>query len=249
MANKLDGKVALITGASSGIGEASALALAAEGAKVVLAARRLDRLEKLVSQIKDSGKEAIAIQTDITDQAQITEMVQKANANFGSVDILINNAGVMLTGLVDGADTSDWRRMVDIDLLGLMYATHAALPIMKAQGCGHIINIASVAGRQTFANFAVYNAVKFGVVAFSEALRKEVYQNKIRVTVIEPGAVATELTDHITDQESKQQVEGMYQSVTPLESEDIANAIVYAVTQPARVNVSEILIMPTEQVL
>lgn len=249
MANKLDGKVALITGASSGIGEASALALAADGAKVVLAARRLDRLEKLVSQIKDSGKEAIAIPTDITDQAQITEMVQKANANFGSVDILINNAGVMLTGFVDGADTSDWRRMVDIDLLGLMYATHAALPIMKAQGSGHIINIASVAGRQTFANFAVYNAVKFGVVAFSEALRKEVYQNKIRVTVIEPGAVATELTDRITDQESKQQVEGMYQSITPLESEDIANAIVYAVTQPARVNVSEILIMPTEQVL
>jgi NADP-dependent 3-hydroxy acid dehydrogenase YdfG len=249
MANKLDGKVALITGASSGIGEASALALAAEGAKVVLAARRLDRLEKLVSQVKDSGKEAIAIQTDITDQAQITEMVQKANANFGSVDILINNAGVMLTGLVDGADTSDWRRMVDIDLLGLMYTTHAALPIMKEQGSGHIINIASVAGRLTFANFAVYNAVKFGVVAFSDALRKEVYQNKIRVTVIEPGAVATELTNHITNQESKQQVEGMYQSVTPLESEDIASAILYAVTQPARVNVNEILIMPTDQVL
>ncbi|MBE9189623.1 SDR family NAD(P)-dependent oxidoreductase [Gloeocapsopsis crepidinum LEGE 06123] len=249
MANKLDGKVALITGASSGIGEASALALAAEGAKVVLAARRLDRLEKLVSQVKDSGKEAIAIQTDITDQAQTTEMLQKANANFGSVDILINNAGVMLTGLVDGADTSDWRRMVDIDLLGLMYATHAALPIMKEQGSGHIINIASVAGRLTFANFAVYNAVKFGVVAFSDALRKEVYQNKIRVTVIEPGAVATELTNHITDQESKQQVEGMYQSLTPLESEDVANAILYAVTQPARVNVNEILIMPTDQVL
>ncbi|PIG91695.1 SDR family NAD(P)-dependent oxidoreductase [Gloeocapsopsis sp. IPPAS B-1203] len=249
MANKLDGKVALITGASSGIGEASALALAAEGAKVVLAARRLDRLEKLVSQVKDSGKEAIAIQTDITDQAQTTEMLQKANANFGSVDILINNAGVMLTGLVDGADTLDWRRMVDIDLLGLMYATHAALPIMKEQGSGHIINIASVAGRLTFANFAVYNAVKFGVVAFSDALRKEVYQNKVRVTVIEPGAVATELTNHITDQESKQQVEGMYQSVTPLESEDIANAILYAVTQPARVNVNEILIMPTDQVL
>jgi len=249
MANKLDGKVALITGASSGIGEASALALAAEGAKVVLAARRLDRLEKLVSQVKDSGKEAIAIQTDITDQAQTTEMLQKANANFGSVDILINNAGVMLTGLVDGADTSDWRRMVDIDLLGLMYATHAALPIMKEQGSGHIINIASVAGRLTFANFAVYNAVKFGVVAFSDALRKEVYQNKIRVTVIEPGAVATELTNHITDQESKQQVEGMYQSLTPLESEDIANAILYAVTQPARVNVNEILIVPTDQVL
>lgn len=248
MAHSLNGKVALITGASSGIGEATALALAAQGAKVALAARRAERLEKLEKQITSGGGQALSLTTDVTDEAQINEMVQKTNTHFGSVDILVNNAGVMLTGLVEDADTSDWRRMIDIDLLGLMYATHAALPLMKAQGGGHIVNISSVAGRTTSANFAVYNAAKFGVVAFSDALRKEVYKDNIRVTVIEPGAVATELANQITN-ESKQQVEGIYQSLTALESEDIAGAIIYAVTQPSRVNVNEILIMPTDQVV
>lgn len=248
MAHILDGKVALITGASSGIGEATALALAAEGAKVALVARRADKLEQLEKQITSSGGQALSITTDVSDEAQINEMVQKAKEHFGSVDILVNNAGVMLTGSIESADTSDWRRMIEIDLLGLMYATHAVLPLMKAQGGGHIVNISSVAGRVASANFAVYNAAKFGVVAFSDALRKEVYKDKIRVTVIEPGAVATELTNQITN-ESKQQVDEIYQSVTPLESEDIAGAIIYAVTQPSRVNVNEILIMPTEQVM
>lgn len=249
MAQKLDGKVALITGASSGIGEATALALAAEGAKVALAARRAERLQKLEKQITDGGGKALSLVTDIADEAQATEMVHKTNSNFGSVDILVNNAGVMLVGPVEGADTSDWQRMININLMGLMYATHAALPLMKAQGGGHIVNISSVAGRVAIPNYAVYNATKFGVGAFSEALRKEVYKDKIRVTVIEPGGVATELVEHISNPESKQQTQEFVQSMTVLESEDIAAAIAYAVTQPPRVNVNEILIRPTDQEL
>jgi NADP-dependent 3-hydroxy acid dehydrogenase YdfG len=249
MAQKLDGKVALITGASSGIGEATALALAALGAKVALAARRAERLQKLEKQITDGGGKALSLVTDIADEAQATEMVHKTNSNFGSVDILVNNAGVMLVGPVEGADTSDWQRMININLMGLMYATHAALPLMKAQGGGHIVNISSVAGRVAVPNYAVYNATKFGVGAFSEALRKEVYKDKIRVTVIEPGGVATELADQITNPEFKQHTEQFYQSTTVLESEDIAAAIAYAVTQPPRVNVNEILIRPTDQEL
>ncbi|MBW4500142.1 MAG: SDR family NAD(P)-dependent oxidoreductase [Scytonema hyalinum WJT4-NPBG1] len=249
MAQKLDGKVALITGASSGIGEATALALAALGAKVALAARRADRLQKLEKQITDGGGKALSLVTDIADEAQATEMVHKTNSNFGSVDILVNNAGVMLVGPVEGADTSDWQRMININLMGLMYATHAALPLMKAQGGGHIVNISSVAGRVAVPNYAVYNATKFGVGAFSEALRKEVYKDKIRVTVIEPGGVATELADQITNPEFKQLTEQFYESLTVLESEDIAAAITYAVTQPPRVNINEILIRPTEQEL
>lgn len=249
MAQKLDGKVALITGASSGIGEATALALAAEGAKVALAARRAERLQNLEKQITDGGGKALALVTDIADEAQAAEMVHKTNSNFGSVDILVNNAGVMLVSPVEGADTSDWQRMININLLGLMYATHAALPLMKAQGGGHIVNISSVAGRVAIPNYAVYNATKFGVGAFSEALRKEVYKDKIRVTVIEPGGVATELADQITNPEFKQRTQEFYQSMTALESEDIAAAIAYAVTQPPRVNVNEILIRPTEQEL
>jgi len=247
MAGKLQGKVAIVTGASSGIGEATAVALAAEGAQVVLAARRGDRLEKLAQQIQASGGQALPIIADATDEAQIRQMVDKTKAELGRVDILVNNAGVMLLGPIDGADTEDWRRMVNINVLGLMYVTHAVLPLMKAQGEGHIVNISSVAGRTVSANVGVYNATKWGVCAFSEALRQEVYKDKIRVTVIEPGAVATELGDHITNPAAKERLKSWVSSMTPLESEDIAAAIVYAVTQPPRVNVNEILIRPTEQ--
>ena len=247
MAGKLEGKVAIVTGASSGIGEATAVALAAEGAQVVLAARRGDRLEKLAQQIQASGGQALSIITDATDEAQIRQMVDTAKTELGRVDILVNNAGVMLLGPIDGADTEDWRRMVNLNVLGLMYATHAVLPLMKAQGEGHIVNISSVAGRTVSANVGVYNATKWAVCAFSEALRQEVYQDKIRVTVIEPGIVATELGDHITNTAVKERLQAKVASMTPLESEDIAAAIVYAVTQPPRVNVNEILIRPTDQ--
>jgi len=247
MSDKLAGKVAIVTGASSGIGEATALALADVGATVAIAARRSDRLEALSKRILDQGGEVLSITADVSDEAQVKAMVQKTHAEYGRVDILVNNAGVMLLGMVDGANTEDWRRMINVNVLGLMYATHAVLPIMKAQGEGHIVNISSVAGRVANAGTGVYNATKWAVGAFSESLRKEVYQNNIRVTIIEPGLVATELPQHITDPTAKERAQQFYSSVKALESEDIAAAIAYAVTQPPHVNVNEILIRPTEQ--
>ena len=247
MSGKLIDKVAIVTGASSGIGEATAIALANEKAKVVIAARRSDRLDELTKQISENGGQVLPMTVDVSDEAQVKEMVKKTQAEYGKVDILINNAGVMLLGAIDGADTEDWRRMININLLGLMYATHAVLPLMKAQSSGHIVNISSTAGRVANVQAGVYAATKFGVGAFSEALRQEVYQDKIRVTIIEPGATATELTDHITDAKAKSDIKSWVGSMTALESEDIAAAIVYAVTQPLRVNVNEVLIRPTEQ--
>ena len=247
MAGKLTGKTALVTGASSGIGEATALALAAEGAAVAVSGRRTDRLDALARRITESGGTAKAITADVSAEDQAREMVAEANAALGRLDILVNNAGVMLLGPIAHADTEDWRRMIETNVLGLMYATHAALPLMRAQGSGHVVNVSSVAGRTARAGAGVYNASKWGVGAFSESLRQEVFKDKIRVTIIEPGAVATELTHHITNAEAKQQIEQFVGNMTPLESEDIAAAIVYAVTQPPRVNVNEILIRPTDQ--
>jgi NADP-dependent 3-hydroxy acid dehydrogenase YdfG len=247
MPGKLDGKVALVTGASSGIGEAAAIALAAEGAKVALSARRADRLDAVEKKIRDAGGEAFSIIGDVREEVAANDMVRETRDHFGRLDILVNNAGLMLLGPITNADTEDWRRMVNTNVLGLMYATHAALPIMRAQKSGHIVNISSVAGRTARAGSGAYNATKWGVGAFSEALRQEVYQDDIRVTIIEPGAVATELTEHITNPEAKKGVRDWISHMTPLESEDIAAAILYAVTQPARVNVNEILIRPTDQ--
>lgn len=240
-------KVAIVTGASSGIGEASAIALAAAGAKVAIAARRSDRLETLTQRIQQSGGEALPITANVADQAQVQQMVSATKDKWGRVDILLNNAGVMLLGPIYEANTEDWRRMIDVNVLGLMYATHAVLPLMKAQGEGHIVNISSVAGRVANAGTGVYNATKWAVGAFSESLRKEVHKDKIRVTIIEPGLVATELPQHITNSEAKERATAFYESVRSLDSEDIAAAIVYAVTQPPHVNVNEILIRPTEQ--
>ncbi len=248
MPGKLDGKVAIVTGASSGIGEATALALAAEGARVALAARRVERLEAAIARVRESGSEAIAIATDIGDEAQVRAMVEKTRLEWGRADILVNNAGVMLAGPILNADTAEWRQMVNVNLLGLMYATHAVLPLMKAQGSGHIVNVSSTGGRSTGANFAVYCATKWGVGAFSEALRQEVCQDNIRVTILEPGPTATELSDRVTHPEAKQKIEAWLRSIVPLESEDVAAAIVYAVTQPLRVNVNEILMRPTDSV-
>jgi len=200
-----------------------------------------------VKRITDKGGKAFPIVGDVAEEAQANEIVQKAYKELGRLDILVNNAGVMLLGQIDGANTEDWRRMINTNVLGLLYVTHAALPIMKGQNSGHIVNISSVAGRTARAGSGVYNASKWGVVGFSEALRQEVLKNKIRVTIIEPGIVATELTNHITDETAKKTMQDWAKSMTPLESEDIAAAIAYAVTQPERVNVNEILIRPTEQ--
>lgn len=247
MTNLLQGKVALVTGASSGIGAAAALALAAEGAHVAVVARRSERLQALVQRIYEQGGKALPVVADVGDEGQVGAMIQHVRSTLGRIDILVNNAGVMLLGQIDGANTEDWRRMVAINVMGLMYTTHAVLPTMKEQHGGHIVNISSVAGRIASAGSGVYNVTKWGVVAFSEALRQEVYKDNIRITVIEPGAVATELVDNITDEEAKQRQQEWLQGLTPLESEDIAAAIVYAVTQPARVSINEILIRPSQQ--
>lgn len=247
MTGKLDGKVAIITGASAGIGEATAIALAAEGAKVAIVARRGDRLESVAQRIAAAGGEALPIVADITDDNQIQTLVDKTKTTWGQIDILINNAGIALTGEIASSNPADWRRMIDLNLVALMNVTHAVLPILQAQGAGHIVNISSVAGRTIRVGIGGYNVTKWGVNAFSEALRQEVSQQNIRVTIIEPGMVNTEINEHITDPIARQRSEERRKSITPLESEDVAAAIVYAVTQPARVNVNEILIRPTTQ--
>src|SRR6266851_1136679 len=244
MSGKLEGKVALVTGASSGIGEATALALGAEGARVAAAARRSDRLAALVRRIEARGGQAMALMVDVSDEAQVREMMRSARDTWGRVDILVNDAGVAQLGPIDGANTEDWRWMVNINLLGLMYATHAVLPLMKAQGSGHIVNISSEAGRKVQGGDAVYAATKWGVGAFSEALRQEVSPHHIRVTVIEPGGVATEMQKQLTEQAAQDPMLSWMRSITTLASEDIAAAIVYAVTQPAPVEVNELLIQP-----
>ncbi|HEV2461524.1 MAG TPA: SDR family NAD(P)-dependent oxidoreductase, partial [Ktedonobacterales bacterium] len=174
MPGRLDGKVALVTGASSGIGAATALALAAEGARIAAAARRSDRLDALVKRIAARGGQALPLVVDVANEAQVRAMVQRTRETWGRIDMLVNDAGVAHLGLIDGAKTEDWREMVNVNLLGVMYATHAVLPLMKAQGSGHIVNVSSVAGRTAWAGGAVYNATKWGVGAFSEALRQEV---------------------------------------------------------------------------
>lgn len=245
--DKLAGKVALVTGASSGIGRATALALAGAGARVAAVARRADRLQSLVSDI---GRDtAVAVEADVTDEAAINRAVADVHARWGRLDVLVNNAGVMLLGPIENADTEDWRRMMDTNVLGLMYATHAALPIMSAQGSGDVVNISSTAGRTARAGVGAYNASKWAVNAFSEALRQECVPYHIRVTVIEPGIVATELREHITHAGAKADIERRAQSLTQLEPEDVAAAILYAVSQPAHVCVNEILMRPTEQLM
>lgn len=244
---RIEGQVALVTGASSGIGEATSQALARCGMRVVVAARRIGHLEALVERINLEGGEAMALEVDVTDEQQVQTMARRAQQHWGQLDILVNSAGLMLLGPIAGADTEDWRRMISTNLLGLLYATHAVLPIMKTQKSGHIVNISSVAGRVARAGSGVYNATKWGVGALSEALRQECVQDNIRVTVIEPGVVETDLASHITNTPAREIALRRIQEITPLQSEDIANAIVYAVTQPPHVNVNEILLRPTEQ--
>jgi NADP-dependent 3-hydroxy acid dehydrogenase YdfG len=243
----LDSRVALVTGASSGIGEATVEALADEGASVALAARREDELRDIEDRIESDGGDALVIPTDITDEDQVWEMVETTHDEFGRLDILVNNAGVMLLEPAAGANTDNWRQMLELNLMGLMNATHAALPIMQEQGEGHVVNVSSVAGRQASANSSGYNASKFGVNGFTEALRQEVTEEGIRTTVIEPGVVDTELQDHIPDDEVQEEVEGWVESMDALTGKDIARSIRYAVTQPQNVSVNEIMIRPTQQ--
>ena len=244
----LSGRVAAITGASSGIGEATALTLARAGAAVSLAARRTDRIEELAKRIEADGGRAVAVATDVADEEQANAFVKRTKEELGRLDVLVNNAGVMLLGPVIGADTGEWRNMIDVNLLGLLYCTHAALPIMGEQGSGHIVNVSSVAGR--FASFgsAVYNLTKFGVNAFSEGLRQEVAAANVKVTVIEPGFVATELQGHNTHPMVVDAIEKMREEIGELLApDDIAEAILYSVGGPERVAVNEVLVRPAGQ--
>jgi NADP-dependent 3-hydroxy acid dehydrogenase YdfG len=252
MADRLDGTVALVTGASSGIGEATALLLAEQGATVVAAARRADRLDVLVDKIRASGGTAEALTVDVTDQSQAEQAVARTVERFGRLDTLVNNAGVMLLGPAVGAPLQEWQRMVDLNVMGLLYCAHAALPhLLKAAEDGprrvaDMVNISSVAGRVPRSGSGVYNLTKHGVGAFSEALRQEVTGRHVRVSLVEPGATSTELADH-NRPEVLESIRARFRTMERMEAEDIADAIGYIVTRPRRVSVNEMLIRPTEQ--
>jgi NADP-dependent 3-hydroxy acid dehydrogenase YdfG len=245
MARPLEGRVAAVTGASSGIGEATVLALADAGAAVALAARRGDRLAAIAERVDGPS---LAVEADITDEQQAREFVQRAQDELGGLHILVNNAGVMLLGPVAGADTEEWRRMISVNLLGLLYCTHAALPLIEESGGGDIVNVSSVAGRRADAGGAVYNMTKFGVHAFSEALRQEALHAGIRVTTVAPGFVDTELQGHnrnpLVQQGLARSREKIGEVLVP---GDIADAIVNAVSRPRHVCVNEIVVRPTMQ--
>ncbi len=250
MTDRLDGTVALVTGASSGIGEATAVALAAEGAQVAVAARRADRLEALADRI--GRHKVLVLPTDVTDEAQARSMVERTVASYGRLDTVVNNAGVMLLGPIVDAPVDEWRRMVELNLLGLLYTTHAALPHLLAAAdsdprrVADVVNVSSVAGRFARLNSGVYNATKFGVAAFSESLRQEVTTRHVRVAVVEPGAVATELVVH-NRPEVLEQLAATFGPMATLRSEDIAETIAFTVTRPRRMTVNEVLVRPTEQ--
>jgi len=247
MTADLSRQVVAVTGASSGIGEATAVACARAGASVSLAARRADRIEALAQRIGEEGGRALAVETDVGEESQARAFIERTHAELGRLDVLVNNAGVMLLGPIAGAPTEEWRRMIHANVYGVLYCTHAALPLMADQGSGHIINVSSVAGRHARAGSGVYNLTKFGVGAFSEALRQESVAMGVRVTLIEPGAVATELGGH-NRPEVLEQMAKAFQGVTLLASEDIAEAILYAIGQPANVSVNEVLVRPSGQV-
>jgi NADP-dependent 3-hydroxy acid dehydrogenase YdfG len=252
MARLLEGTVALVTGASSGIGEATGRALAELGAAVALVARRKERLDQLAAEITGKGGRAVAIETDVTDRQQAEAAVERTVKELGRLDTVINNAGVMLLGPIENAPVEEWERMVHLNVLGLLYTAHAALPhlLKAAQGeprrVADLVNISSVAGRVAREGSGVYNLTKHGVGAFSESLRQEVTGRHVRVSLVEPGAVSTELTTHLRPEIAEQAMQ-RFGHIERLESEDIADAITYIVTRPRRMAINEVLVRPTEQ--
>jgi NADP-dependent 3-hydroxy acid dehydrogenase YdfG len=241
-------KIALITGASSGIGAGTAKVLAANGIKVGIAARRIDKLNELKNEITLSGGEAFAIQMDVTDPESVKRGVEELVAAYGTIDILVNNAGLMPLSDIESLKVDEWNQMIDVNIKGVLNSTAAVLPYLKEQNSGHIINMSSIAGRKVFKGLSIYCATKFAIAAFSDGLRMELAPKfKIRVTNIQPGAVATELYDHISDAKYRDDMEQLAKQMTFLTGEDIGNSILYAVSQPAHVNVSEVFVLPTEQ--
>lgn len=242
----LQDKVALVTGASSGIGAATAEALAQAGASVVLAARRVDRLTELAERLAEKGTRVLTVPLDVTDERACQESVARTVDELGGLDVLINNAGMMLLGQINGADTTDWTRMINTNLLGSMFMVHATLPHLLARK-GTVVQVSSVAGRVARQGSGGYNASKFGIGAFTESLRQEVTTQGVRVVLIEPGVVDTELREHITDQRAARALAERIKDNHNLQSEDIANAILYVLEQPDHVAINEILVRPTEQ--
>jgi NADP-dependent 3-hydroxy acid dehydrogenase YdfG len=249
MAGSLEGRRVLITGASSGIGEACALAVTAEGGAVALGARRKDRLDELASRIESDGGRAVAIEADIGSEDEAKRLVETARDKLDGLDGLVNNAGVMLLGPIQGADTDEWRTMIDVNLLGLLYCTYHALPIMRDGGGGDVVNLSSVAGRIASLGAGVYNMTKWGVVGFSEALRQEGAHIGVRVTCVEPGFVETELQGHNKNPMVVEQIEKMRDATGEvLKADDIARAIVFALGQPKHTSINEILVRPSTAV-
>ena len=252
MSGELDGAVALVTGASSGIGEATAIALAAGGASVAVVARRQDRLGRLASRIDGDGARALTIAADIADPEAAKSSVDETISVFGRLDIVVNNAGVMLLGPALDAPLAEWERMIGINVGGVVHVAHAALPHLVAaassspRGVADLVNISSVAGRVARSGSAVYNLTKFGVGGFSEGLRQELSPRHVRVSIVEPGAVATELVDHVRDG-VREVVRQRFADIDRLQAEDIADLIRFIVTRPRHVAVNEVLIRPTEQ--
>ncbi|MGF6693808.1 NADP-dependent 3-hydroxy acid dehydrogenase YdfG [Metapseudomonas resinovorans] len=245
MSNNISNKVVVITGASSGLGEATARHLASLGAKVVLGARRVERLQSLVAEIEAAGGEALAIATDVTSASQVANLIDGAVQRFGRVDVLLNNAGLMAIAPMDEVKVDEWSRMFDINVMGVLHGVAAALPLFRKQGSGHFINVASVAGIKVFSpGGTVYSATKFAVRAISEGLRHEV-GGAIRTTVISPGAVDSELKHGSSHQESTQTLGEFYKMAIPADS--VARAIAYAIEQPADVDISEVVLRPTVQ--
>jgi NADP-dependent 3-hydroxy acid dehydrogenase YdfG len=246
MSNNIEGKVVVITGASSGLGEATARLLSAEGASVVLGARRVDRLQSLADELSRSGGKALAVTTDVTDCNQVKRLVDAAVRTFERIDVMINNAGLMPMSPLERLKIDDWNRMIDVNIKGVLYGIAAALPYMKQQRAGHIINVSSVAGHKVRAGGAVYAATKHAVLALSEGLRQEVKPYNIRTTVISPGAIATELPNSVTEPDIAENFRKFYEDLA-IPAESFARAVAFAMSQPEDVDVNEILFRPTRQ--
>jgi NADP-dependent 3-hydroxy acid dehydrogenase YdfG len=248
MTQGIKDKIVVVTGASSGLGEATARLLSAQGATVVLGARRADRLQSLAKDLEVRGGKALALTTDVTRREQVKALVDSAVQTYGRIDVMINNAGLMPQAPLERLKVDEWDRMIDVNIKGVLYGIAAALPHMQRQKAGHFINVSSVAGHRVGPGFAVYAATKYAVRALSEGLRQEVKPYNIRTTVISPGAVATELPDSVTDPDASKRIRTFYEQVA-VPADSFARAVAFAMSQPEDVDINEILYRPTRQEL